>query len=37
MNFVPGDLLKAAAATVVATSAFRAAPHLQPQLAKASA
>lgn len=37
MNFVPGDLLKAAAATVVATSAFRAAPHLQPHLAKASA
>lgn len=37
MNFLPGDLLKAAAATVVATSAFRAAPHLQPNLTKASA
>ncbi len=37
MNFVPGDLLKAAAATVVATSAFRAAPFLQPHLARASA
>lgn len=34
-TFVPGDLLKAAAATVVATSAFRAAPFLQPQLARA--
>lgn len=32
MSFVPGDLLKAAAATVVATSAFRAAPFLQPHL-----
>ena len=37
MNFVPGDLLKAAAATLVATSAFRAAPFLQPKLAKTSA
>ncbi len=37
MNFVPGDLLKAAAATLVATSAFRAAPYLQPHLARASA
>ena len=35
MSFVPGDLLKAAAATVVATSAFRAAPFLQPHLARA--
>lgn len=34
MSFVPGDLLKAVAATVVATSAFRAAPFLQPQLAR---
>lgn len=36
MSFVPGDLLKAAAATLVATSAFRAAPFLQPHLARAS-
>lgn len=35
MSFVPGDLLKAAAATVVAVSAFRAAPFLRPQLAAA--
>ena len=36
MSFVPGDLLKAVAATLVATSAFRAAPFLQPHLARAS-
>lgn len=35
MSFVPGDLLKAVAATVVATSAFRAAPFLRPQLVRA--
>jgi biotin transport system substrate-specific component len=36
MTFLPGDVVKAAAATVVATSAFRAAPFLRPQLAKAA-
>lgn len=35
MTFVPGDLVKAGAATVVAVSAFRAAPFLRPQLARA--
>ncbi len=35
MSFVPGDLVKAVAATVVATSAFRAAPFLRPRLARA--
>jgi len=35
MSFVPGDLLKAAAATLVATSAFRAAPFLHPSVARA--
>lgn len=34
MTFVPGDLLKAAGATVVATAAFRAAPFLHPSLAR---
>ena len=34
MSFVPGDLVKAVAAAVVATAAFRAAPFLQPRLAK---
>ncbi|MGD9696668.1 MAG: biotin transporter BioY [Thermoleophilia bacterium] len=34
MTFVPGDLVKAGAATVVAVSAFRAAPFLRPQLAR---
>lgn len=36
MSFVPGDLLKAAAATLVVTSAFRAAPYLQPPPVRAS-
>ncbi len=31
LTFVPGDLLKAGAAAVVATSAFRAAPMLKPR------
>jgi biotin transport system substrate-specific component len=35
MSFVPGDLVKAGVATVVAVSAFRAAPFLRPQLAAA--
>jgi biotin transport system substrate-specific component len=35
MTFVPGDLLKAAAATLIATSAFRAAPFLNPSVARA--
>jgi len=35
MTFVPGDLLKAAAATLVATAAFRAAPFLNPSVARA--
>ena len=33
MSFLPGDLLKATAASAVAASAFRAAPFLRPQLA----
>ncbi len=35
MNFVPGDIAKAVAATLVATSAFRAAPFLHPSFARA--
>ncbi len=35
MAFVPGDLVKAAAASLVAASAFRAAPFLRPRLAAA--
>ena len=36
-SFIPGDLLKAAAASVVAASAFRAAPYLRPEAAGARA
>lgn len=33
--FIPGDLVKAAAASVIAASAFRAAPYLRPEVAGA--
>lgn len=37
LTFVPGDLVKAVAATLVASSAFRAAPYLRPRPARARA
>ena len=37
MKFIPGDLAKAAAASLIAVTAFRAAPFLRPRAAGARA